>query len=75
MVDRYTTFAPAKLLFTRLDETDSYGAILNEPVRTGLPVSFLGTGPRIPEDFELATKDRIADLLLEGRESRAVATA
>ena len=75
MVDRYTTFAPAKLLFTRLDETDSYGAILNEPVRTGLPVSFLGTGPRIPEDFEPATKDRIADLLLEGRESRAVATA
>ena len=75
MVDRYTTFAPAKLLFTRLDETDSYGAILNEPVRTGLPVSFLGTGPQIPEDFELATKDRIADLLLEGREIRAVATA
>jgi flagellar biosynthesis protein FlhF len=75
MVDRYNTFAPAKLLFTRLDETDSYGAILNEPVRTGLPVSFLGTGPRIPEDFETATKDRIADLLLEGRESRAVASA
>src|SRR5260370_3332671 len=71
MVDRYTTFAPAKLLFTRLDETDSYGAILNEPVRTGLPVSFLGTGPRIPEDFELATKDRIAELLLEGPERRA----
>ncbi len=75
MVDRYNIFAPAKLLFTRLDETDSYGAILNEPVRTGLPVSFLGTGPRVPEDFELATKDRIADLLLEGREIRAVATA
>jgi flagellar biosynthesis protein FlhF len=75
MVDRYTTFAPAKLLFTRLDETDSYGAILNEPVRTGLPVSFLGTGPGIPEDFELATKDRIADLLLEGREHSAAATA
>jgi flagellar biosynthesis protein FlhF len=75
MVDRYNPFAPAKLLFTRLDETDSYGAILNEPVRTGLPVSFLGTGPRIPEDLEPATKDRIASLLLEGRESRAVATA
>jgi flagellar biosynthesis protein FlhF len=75
MVDRYNTFAPAKLLFTRLDETDSYGPILNEPVRTGLPVSFLGTGPRIPEDFEPATKDRIADLLLEGREGRAAASA
>jgi len=75
MVDRYNIFGPAKLLFTRLDETDSYGAILNESVRTGLPLSFLGTGTRVPDDFEAATKERIADLLLEGRESRAVATA
>jgi flagellar biosynthesis protein FlhF len=75
MVDRYNIFVPAKLLFTRLDETDSYGAVLNESVRTGLPVSFLGAGPRVPEDVTPATKDRIADLLLEGREGRAVATA
>ena len=74
MVDRYNIFGPAKLLFTRLDETDSYGAILNESVRTGLPVSFLSTGPRVPEDFEPATKDRISDLL-EGREISAAATA
>jgi flagellar biosynthesis protein FlhF len=75
MVDRYNIFGPAKLLFTRLDETDSYGVILNESVRTGMPVSFLGTGPRVPDDFEAAAKDRIADLLLEGRDSHAVATA
>jgi flagellar biosynthesis protein FlhF len=75
MVDRFSAFNPAKLLFTRIDETSSYGAILNESVRTGLPVSFLGTGAGIPDDLEPATKDRIIDLLLEGRESRAVATA
>ena len=75
MVDRYNVFGPAKLLFTRLDETESYGVILNESARTGLPVSFLGTGPHVPDDFEPATEDRIADLLLEGRESHAVATA
>jgi len=75
MIDRFNTFNPAKLLFTRLDETASYGAILNESVRTGLPVSFLGTGAGIPEHLELATQDRIIDLLLEGREQRAVATA
>jgi flagellar biosynthesis protein FlhF len=75
MVDRYSIFGPAKLLFTRLDETRSYGAILNESVRTGLPVSFLGTGPRVPDDVEPATQDRIVDFLLEGREIRAVAAA
>ena len=56
-------------------ETSSYGVILNESVRTGLPVSFLGTGPGIPDDLEPATPDRIVDYLLEGRESRAVAAA
>ena len=65
MVERYKTFHPAKLLFTMLDETGSYGAILNEPARTGLPVSFLSAGPRVPEDLEPATKDRVADLLWE----------
>jgi flagellar biosynthesis protein FlhF len=75
MVDRYSVFGPAKLLFTRLDETESYGVILNESSRTGLPISFLGAGPHVPDDFEPATEDRIADLLLEGRESHAVATA
>ena len=67
MVDRYNIFGPAKLLFTRVDETDSYGVILNESVRTGLPVSFLGAGPSIPDDLVPATKDHIAELLLEGR--------
>jgi flagellar biosynthesis GTPase FlhF len=75
MVDRYNIFGPAKLLFTRLDETRSYGAIFNESIRTGLPVSFLGLGSRVPDDLELATKDRLIDLLLEGRQSRAVATS
>ena len=75
MVERYSDFGPAKLVFTRLDETSSYGAILNESIRTGLPVSFLGAGPRVPDDLEPAAKDRIIGLLLEGRESRAVATA
>jgi len=75
MVDRYSIFGPAKLLFTRLDETSSYGAVLNESVRAGLPVSFLGTGPRVPDDVEPAAQDRIVDLFLGGREARAVDAA
>jgi flagellar biosynthesis protein FlhF len=75
MVDRYNKFNPAKLIFTRLDETESRGAILNESIRTGLPVSFLGSGPRVPDDLEPAEKDRIIDLLFGEREFRAVASA
>lgn len=60
VVDRYEIFQPKKLLFTRLDETERYGALVNEASRRGLPISFLATGQQIPDDLEPATKEFIA---------------
>lgn len=57
---RYEIFQPKKLLFTRLDETDRYGALVNEAVRRSLPISFLATGQQIPDDLEPASKEFIA---------------
>lgn len=70
VVQRFERFRPAKLLFSKLDETDSYGPILNEAVRAKLPISFLATGQQVPEDLEPATKGRVVDLLLKGSLSR-----
>jgi flagellar biosynthesis protein FlhF len=63
-VDLFQAFQPAKLLFTRLDETDSTGAMFCEAARTGKPLSFLSTGQVIPEDMEPATKARITSFLV-----------
>ena len=63
---RFAPCRPSKLLFTRLDECSSFGVLLNESARTGLPVSFLCSGPQIPEDLEPADKQRIARLILHG---------
>jgi flagellar biosynthesis protein FlhF len=64
VVDRFEVFRPRKLLFTKLDETETFGPILNEAVRTGKPISFLASGQQIPDDLEPATTDRILDLAL-----------
>jgi flagellar biosynthesis protein FlhF len=64
MVDAFDVFRPQRLLFTKLDETTSFGAIVNESARTGKPVSFLATGQRIPEDLEAASAPRIVELIL-----------
>jgi flagellar biosynthesis protein FlhF len=64
VVDRFEVFRPRKLLFTRLDETVSYGPLVNEAVRTAKAVSFLAAGQRIPEDLEPATKEGILQLIL-----------
>ncbi len=62
---QYTVFQPKKLLFTRLDETETFGPLVSQSVRMGLPVSFLSRGQRIPEDLEAATPELIADLVLK----------
>ena len=66
LVDQFEIFGPAKLLFTKLDETEFYGSILNEAIRKQYPVSFLAAGQQIPEDLEAPTKERIIDLVLKG---------
>jgi flagellar biosynthesis protein FlhF len=66
VVDAFGGFAFQKLLFTKLDETSSFGAVVNESSRTGKPVSFLTSGQRIPEDLEIADSCRIAEMVLSG---------
>jgi flagellar biosynthesis protein FlhF len=50
--------------FTKLDESTQYGSIFNHSIRFKLPVSYLATGQKVPEDLEVATKERLVDLLL-----------
>jgi flagellar biosynthesis protein FlhF len=61
VIDRYEIFQPKKLLFTFMDETDRYGALVNEAARRSLPISFLGTGQQIPDHLEPASKEFVAD--------------
>ena len=64
VAQQYDVFEPSKLLFTRLDETETFGPILNQSILMGKPVSFLSRGQRIPEDLEPATEALIVDLVL-----------
>lgn len=59
---RFETFQPRKLIFTRLDETEALGSVVTLLARTGMPCSFLATGPQIPEDLAPATRERLAGL-------------
>ena len=63
--EQYSVFQPSKLLFTRLDETETFGAILANSIRMKKPVSFFSRGQRIPEDLEPATVDLLLDLILK----------
>ena len=75
VVDSFAAFRPQRLIFTKLDETNSFGPIFNESVRTGQPLSFFATGQRIPEDLEAASSCRLAELILGGQGSRTQSAA
>jgi flagellar biosynthesis protein FlhF len=74
IVDRYEMFSPHKLIFTRMDETQSFGPLLNEAARRALPISFLSSGQTIPDDLEPATKPRLA-ARVKGRDARSAGAA
>lgn len=75
VIDSFEVFGPQRLLFTRLDETGSFGPILNEAVRTGKPLSFFTDGQRIPEDLEAVSPGRLTSLILNRPPDKARSAA
>jgi flagellar biosynthesis protein FlhF len=63
VIDRMGVVPLSALLFTKLDETSSYGTIFNVIRDFGLPVSFFTVGQNVPNDIEVARGDRFVELL------------
>jgi flagellar biosynthesis protein FlhF len=53
-----------KLLFTKLDETSTYGAVYNLVQKFQLPASYATTGQNVPDDIEVLTPECIAKLIV-----------
>ena len=54
------------MLFTKLDETDSVGNILNIKLYTGAPISYITCGQNVPDDIESVDVQKLAKSLLGG---------
>lgn len=51
-------------IFTKTDETERCGSIINQVMKLNLPISYITTGQKVPEDIERADKEKILKLLL-----------
>lgn len=56
----------SKFIFTKIDETETHGSILNLVCAEGAPVAYLTDGQRIPDDISEANPKKIAKLLFRG---------
>jgi flagellar biosynthesis protein FlhF len=67
MVDVYNRFSICRidgLLFTKIDETDRFGPLVNLLNETRARLTYLTTGQNVPQDIELADSVKMAELLL-----------
>lgn len=58
--DRFDSARPDRLVLTKVDEAGSLSPLVSLLRSRNLPISYLGTGQRVPEDLERATGDLLA---------------
>ncbi|MFB0841174.1 flagellar biosynthesis protein FlhF [Paenibacillus oleatilyticus] len=61
----FSKFKLDKVLFTKKDETDSYGAVVNLIRDFGLHTSYIANGQSVPDDIEELNERQLIDWILE----------
>lgn len=59
------------LTFTKLDETSQFGVIFELHMVLGVPVTYLTSGQRIPEDLESVSPEKLSRLILPSAQELA----
>ena len=68
IVDIYNEIFPSyKLIFTKLDETSSYGNLLNIKLYADADLSYVTIGQNVPDDIEVFDTQKIVKQLLGGK--------
>ncbi|MFW6386621.1 MAG: flagellar biosynthesis protein FlhF [Bacillota bacterium] len=64
IADKFSQLRPDRVLLSKIDETCSYGNILNIKDELELSFSYYTNGQKVPDDIEIARKEKLADYLL-----------
>ncbi len=66
IADSYRDICDYRLIFTKLDETKSFGNILNMKLYTNAPLSYVTIGQRVPDDIETIDPQKFVRSMLGG---------
>ncbi|HZJ56922.1 MAG TPA: flagellar biosynthesis protein FlhF [Clostridia bacterium] len=69
IIRSYEFLEDYNLIFTKIDEITTYGAIINCSIMSRNPLSYVTTGQNVPADIEIANIHKIKDLLIGNKES------
>ncbi|NLX19576.1 MAG: flagellar biosynthesis protein FlhF [Desulfobulbus sp.] len=63
-IRRFSVLPISNFIFTKIDECEQLGVLLNIHYKNDTPISFLTNGQRVPEDLLMPSPADIADLIL-----------
>ncbi len=64
ILKRFSIFQVSKVVFTKIDESESFGNMVNLLMKDNLQIAYFTTGQRVPEDIEVATSSKLASMIL-----------
>ncbi|WP_040948685.1 flagellar biosynthesis protein FlhF [Gorillibacterium massiliense] len=65
ITDNFIKFKIDKVLFTKMDETDSYGAVVNLMHDYPLRLSYITNGQNVPDDISLLDSGQLVNWIVE----------
>ncbi len=68
IIERFGVMPINRIIFSKVDETDRFGVILNVAVNFGFPISFLTDGQNVPDDLQQADGAKLAEMIMAGVE-------
>ncbi|MCM1159985.1 MAG: flagellar biosynthesis protein FlhF [Roseburia sp.] len=68
IADTYAKMTDYKIIFTKLDETETFGNLLNLKLHTGVELSYVTCGQNVPDDIADFNPQKTVKRLLEGRQ-------
>jgi flagellar biosynthesis protein FlhF len=64
VVESFSRLNFQRIIFTKIDEAVTFGPILSLSHKISHPILYLTTGQNVPEDIELADKEKIARMVI-----------
>ena len=68
IADCYGKIADFELIFTKLDETEAVGNLLNMKLYTDAPIAYVTCGQNVPDDMEAFNPQKTVKQILGGKE-------
>lgn len=64
IVEQFSLLEPGKIVLSKLDETMTYGDIINIKDKYGLPFSYVTFGQDVPDDIKVADADLLLNYIM-----------